>query len=83
MAPWGVFGLPMLSTDQVVDVVMRVVRAHEAETHEQRLQRRAQLEAGVGCVHLLLQEAGGRVVDPYAGGPTPARVKGLEGVAVP
>jgi hypothetical protein len=67
MGPWGVFSLPMLTMGQVADVAMSVVARHAAEGHAARLARRRELEAGVGCVHLLLQERGGRVVDPYAG----------------
>jgi hypothetical protein len=68
MAPWGVFGMPMLTVHQVSDVVMSVVARHAAEGGPAALvARRRELEAGVGCVHLLLQEGGGRVVDPYAG----------------
>ncbi|KAI8471533.1 MAG: hypothetical protein J3K34DRAFT_468165 [Monoraphidium minutum] len=67
MAPWGVFGLPLLTTARVVAAVQEVIARHESEGPAGRLARRAELERGAGCIRLLLQKGGGTVVDPYAG----------------
>jgi len=79
------WGQPLLSTAQVVNVVLDVVKSHHQKQQAAATAAGAaataaaaaaevakrRLQEGVGCVHLLLQN--GRVVDPFAPRPKQPR----------